>query len=315
MLHPYMMGGKVLGEAESNALKQNTARLSIASNSLLVVLKLVVGLYVGAVSLISEAVHSAVDLLAAIIAFYAVKKAAVPPDKQHAYGHGKIENLSSAIEALLIVFAAVWIIYESIHKLKNLTQPEYLEYGIIIMIISIAVNYVVSGRLMKVAKETHSQALEADGLHLRADIWTSAGVLVGLAAMKVTGWLWLDPVIAIVVAGIIFKAGYTMTIESTKELTDMRLPPEDEKMIVGIFENHAEVFGFHKLRTRRSGAYRMLDVHIVLAKEMPLNKVHDICDQLEQQLKSKLGMCDVVIHAEPLGHTPETRVLNKSKNK
>lgn len=304
-----------MGEAESNALKQNTARLSIASNSLLVILKLVVGLYVGAVSLISEAVHSAVDLLAAIIAFYAVKKAAVPPDKQHAYGHGKIENLSSAIEALLIVFAAVWIIYESIHKFNNLTQPEFLEYGIVIMVISIVINYVVSGRLMKVAKATHSQALEADGLHLRADIWTSVGVLLGLAAMKLTGWVWLDPFIAILVAGIIFKAGYTMTIESTKELTDMSLPAEDEKIIGDIFESHEAVIGFHKLRTRRSGAYRMLDVHIVLDKEMPLKKVHDICDQLEKQLKNTLGMCDVVIHAEPLGHTPETRMLNRSKNR
>ena len=299
-----------MSETESNALKQNTARLSIVSNTLLVVLKLIVGLYVGAVSLISEAAHSAVDLLAAIIAFYAVKKASVPPDKQHAYGHGKFENLSSAIEALLIVFAAVWIVYESIHKLNNLTAPESLEYGILIMIVSIVVNYIVSGRLMKVARETHSQALEADGLHLRADIWTSVGVLIGLAAIKITGWLWLDPVIAIFVAGIIFKAGYTMTIESTKELTDMSLPIEDEKIISDIFENHKDVIGFHKLRTRRSGAYRLLDVHIVLEKNMHLDKVHDICDQLENQLKNALGMCDVVIHAEPLGHMPEMRRIN-----
>lgn len=300
-------------EAESIALKKNTARLSIMSNSLLVALKLIVGLYVGAVSLISEAVHSAVDLLAAIIAFYAGKKAAVPPDKEHAYGHGKFENLSSAVEALLIVFAAVWIIYESIHKLNNLTPPEFLEYGILIMMVSIGINYFVSGRLMAVAKKTHSQALEADGLHLRADIWTSVGVLAGLGAIKATGWLWLDPIIAILVAGIIFKAGYTMTIESTRELTDMRLPAEDEHVIEDIFENHPDVLGFHKLRTRRSGAYRMLDVHIVLAREMPLNKVHDICDQLEKQLKDAMGMCDVVIHAEPLGHTPETRMLKKSR--
>lgn len=285
------------------------------SNTLLVVLKLVVGLYVGAVSLVSEAAHSAVDLLAACIAFYAVKKAVQPPDDEHAYGHGKFENLSSAIEALLIVFAAVWIVYESVHKFGNLTQPEYLEYGILVMIISIVVNYYVSGRLMRVAKQTHSQALEADGLHLRADIWTSIGVLIGLAAIWATGWLWLDPAIAIVVALIIFKAGYRMTIESARELTDMSLPEEDEAIIGDIFQRHARVLGFHKLRTRRSGAYRLLDVHIILDKNMHLYEVHEICDQLEGQIKSALGMCDVVIHAEPLGHHPETRLIRRLDNK
>lgn len=296
---------------ESNRLKQRTARLSIASNTMLVVLKLVVGLYVGAVSLVSEAAHSAVDLLAAVIAFYAVKKAVQPPDREHAYGHGKFENLSSAVEALLIVFAAVWIVYESVHKFNNLTEPEFLEYGIVVMVVSIVVNYIVSNKLVKVARATHSQALEADGLHLRADIWTSAGVLLGLAAIKVTGWLWLDPAIAILVAAIIFRAGYRMTIESARELTDMSLPPEDEQVIVDIFNSHEKVIGFHKLRTRRSGAYRMLDVHILMEKDMPLSEVHEICDQLEGTIKKAMGMCDVVIHPEPFGNHPQARLLRR----
>ena len=288
-----------MSEEESNALKQRTAWLSILSNTVLVILKLAVGLYAGTVSLISEAAHSAVDLVAALIAFYAVKKAVQPPDKEHAYGHGKFENLSSAVEALLIVVAAVWIIYESIQKFSHQMQPEFLEYGIVIMLVSILVNYYVSGRLMKVAKLTQSQALEADGLHLRADIWTSVGVLVGLAAIKLTGWVWLDPLIAIVVACIIFKAGYSMTIESARELTDMSLPPEDEETIEAIIRRHRLVIGFHQLRTRRSGAYRLIDMHILLDRNMHLSQVHDICDQLERQIKEAFGMCDVIIHAEP----------------
>ncbi len=287
-------------EQESNALKRRTAWISIVSNTTLVILKLIVGMYAGAVSLISEAAHSAIDLVAAIIAFYAVKKAVEPPDKEHAYGHGKFENLSSAVEAILIVFAAIWIVYEAVHKLTALTEPEYLEYGIIIMGISIVVNYFVSKRLMYVARLTHSQALEADGLHLQADIWTSVGVLIGLVAIKVTGWLWLDPVIAIIVATIIFKAGYDMTVASARELTDMSLPQEDEKILSDIFQAQVEIRGFHQLRTRRSGAYRMLDVHILLDRDMPLYKVHEICDQLENKIKESLGtMCDVTIHAEP----------------
>ena len=166
--------------------------------------------------------------------------------------------------------------------------------------ISIVVNYFVSKRLMYVARLTHSQALEADGLHLQADIWTSVGVLIGLVAIKVTGWLWLDPVIAIIVATIIFKAGYDMTVASARELTDMSLPQEDEKILSDIFQAQVEIRGFHQLRTRRSGAYRMLDVHILLDRDMPLYKVHEICDQLENKIKESLGtMCDVTIHAEP----------------
>lgn len=299
-------GGAFMGvEEKHNILKQRTAWLSIMSNTLLVIIKLIVGLVTGAVSLVSEAAHSGVDLIASVIAFYAVKTSVIPPDENHEYGHGKFENLSSAVEALLIVFAAIWIVYESVRKLSHLTEPEYLEYGIVIMLVSIVVNYLVSGRLMKVAKQTHSQALEADGLHLRADIWTSIGVLVGLIAIKITGWLWIDSAIAIVVAGIIFKTGYDMTIASAKELTDMSLPPEDEKIIEDIFNAHQDVIGFHQLRTRRSGAYRLLDVHIILDKNMHLDKVHDICDQLEHQLKEALGMCDVVIHAEPSDHHAE----------
>jgi len=286
-------------EKSLNELKKRTAWLSIGSNSALVVLKLFVGLYAGSVSLISEAMHSGVDLLAAMIAFFAVKKSVEPPDAEHAYGHGKFENLSGAIEALLIVFAAILIIYEAVEKFSTAQQPEYLEYGIAIMLVSIFVNYVVSKRLIAVARQTDSQALEADGLHLQADIWTSVGVLLGLAAIKLTGWAWLDPVIAILVASIIFKAGWDMTVASTKELTDVSLPAEDEAIIKYIINSHADIVNCHRLRTRRSGAYRILDVHVVMDGRLPLKKAHDVCDDIERQIREKLGMCDVMIHAEP----------------
>lgn len=297
-----LFGGFFVGEVErqNNQLKRQTAWLSILSNSTLVVLKLVVGFYVGAVSLISEAAHSAIDLVAAMIAFYAVKKAVEPPDEEHAYGHGKFENLSSAVESLLIVLAAIWIVYEAIEKLKYAQEPKYLAYGIAIMAVSILINYFVAARLMVVAKITQSQALEADGMHLRADIWTSVGVLVGLLAIEITGWMILDSVSAILVAGIIFKTGYEMTIASARELTDMSLPIEDEAIIMNIIHGHKDVIDFHKLRTRRSGSYRLLDVHVVMDKDMHLKQVHDVCDDLERQIKNALGMCDVIIHAEPL---------------
>jgi len=294
----------LLEYVDSN-LKERTARLSVISNFMLVLLKLAVGFFTGAVSLISEAAHSGVDLLASVIAFYAVRKADEPPDGNHAYGHGKFENLSGAIEAVLIVAAAVWIVYEAGNKINTAKVPEFLEYGIILMVISIGVNYWVSERLFKVAKETGSHALEADGLHLRADIWTSIGVLAGLVIIHFTGLAWLDPVIAIVVAGVVFKAGYGMSKKSLYELTDISLPDDEEQMIIDVITSHTEVISFHQLRTRRSGSWRLIDMHLILYKDMHLNKAHAVCDQIEAEIKEKLGPCDVVIHLEPCDYHEE----------
>ncbi|NMD99114.1 cation transporter [Selenomonas bovis] len=289
-------------------LKKRTAWLSIFSNTTLVILKLIVGLYVGAVSLISEALHSGTDLIAALIAFWAVHKSELPPDKEHDYGHGKYENLSAAVEALLIVGAAIGIVYEAVDKFHRAETPEFLEYGIAIMVIAIVINFIVSRRLIHVAKRTGSQALEADGLHLSADIWTSVGVLTGLVLMQLTGWAWLDPVIAIFVAGIIFRAGWRMIVESAAELTDASLAPEEEEAIGAIFDHVPEVKGWHCLRTRKSGSYKLLDVHILFDGNMHLSRVHAVCDEIEQAIRAQFGTFDVLIHAEPVdGHTQDTK--------
>jgi cation diffusion facilitator family transporter len=295
---PFWRSGAV---EQYNQLKQQTARLSVISNTLLVLLKLAVGFYGGAVSIISEAAHSGVDLVASLVAFYAVRKSGKPPDKHHAYGHGKIENLSGAIEAALILLAALWIVYEAVEKLTASKPPQFIEYGIAVMLVSIAVNWWVSARLLKVAKLTCSDALGADAVHLRTDIWSSAGVLIGLAVIKVTGVSWLDPVIAILVAMIVFRAGYQMTKESVYELTDVSLPKEEEAAIRQILKAHPEIIDFHQLRTRRSGFRRLIDVHVILFKDMHLDKAHAVCDESEAEIESVLSCCDVVIHLEPCG--------------
>ena len=257
-------------------LKKRTAWLSIFSNTTLVILKLMVGLYVGAVSLISEALHSGTDLIAALIAFWAVHKSELPPDKEHDYGHGKYENLSAAVEALLIVGAAIGIVYEAVDKFHRAETPEFLEYGIAIMVIAIVINFIVSRRLIRVA--------------------------------KLTGWAWLDPVIAIFVAGIIFRAGWRMIVESAAELTDASLAPEEEEAIGAIFDHVPEVRGWHCLRTRKSGSYKLLDVHILFDGNMHLSRVHAVCDEIEQAIRAQFGTFDVLIHAEPVdGHTQDTK--------
>lgn len=285
--------------AAHESLKKSTALLSVASNTLLVVLKLAVGIFTGAVSIISEAAHSGVDLLAALVAYMAVKESGKPPDVEHAYGHGKIENLSAAFEAFLIIAAAVWIVYEAVDKLAKAAAPEFLEYGIAVMLFSMAVNYGVSARLYKVAVLTESQALEADALHLRADVWTCGGVLVGLIIMKITGYYWLDPVIAIIVAGIILVAGYNMTKKNIYELTDVSLSEEEEEIIYGIANSHPQVISSHKLRTRRSGSNKIIDMHLILRKDMHLDEAHAVCDEIEANIKIHLHNCDITIHLEP----------------
>lgn len=286
-------------------LKQQVAYLSVISNSLLVIVKLLVGFLTGSVSVISEAAHSGVDLMAAVIAWFAVRKSGKPPDEAHAYGHGKIENISGAVEALLILGAAGWIVYASVGKLFTTGRLEHLNYGMGVMGLSILVNFVVSRRLFAVAKLTESHALEADAIHLSADIWTSVGVLVGLAAVQITGLVWLDPLIAIAVSGVIFKAGYDMTKKSIYELMDMSLPKEEEEQIIRIIEGHPAVINCHELRTRRSGSTRMIDVHIILNKDMHLDKAHTVCDELEAAICALFGICDVVIHLEPCGYHEE----------
>ncbi|MCX7779411.1 MAG: cation diffusion facilitator family transporter [Negativicutes bacterium] len=286
-------------------LKQRAAALSVLASSMLVIAKLAVGALTGSVSIISEAAHSGVDLMAAIIAWVAVRRSAKPPDQSHAYGHGKIENISGAVEALLIIGAALWIIYEAVEKLLRGGELQHLDYGIAVMCLSVAVNYFVSRRLIQVATLTGSHALEADALHLRTDMWTSLGVIGGLAAVKLTGLVWLDPAIAIAVSFLIFKAGFEMTRKSVYELMDVSLPPEEEDLIIEIILSHPAVINCHDLRTRRSGSLRMIDVHLILHKDMHLDKAHAICDAIEKSLCERLGHCDVVIHLEPCGYHEE----------
>ncbi|MBQ1249715.1 MAG: cation transporter, partial [Selenomonadales bacterium] len=185
----------------------------------------------------------------------------------------------------------------------------YLSYGIWVMGISIIVNLFVSERLMRVARKTDSQALEADALHLRADVWTSGGVLVGLVLMEITGMAWIDPAMAIIVAFIIFRAGYKMTVKSANDLTDHALPPEEEAVIIGILDSHEAVQEYHYLRTRKSGNYRFIDVHIVMDKNMTLEKAHRVSEQIEDLVKAKLSPVSIIIHMEPTGEekTPRKR--------
>ncbi len=280
-------------------LKRRTACLSVLSNTLLVIGKLSIGILTGTVSLISEAIHSGVDLLAAAIACLAVRKSCLPPDQDHDYGHGKVENVSAAFESLLIIVAALSILYEAAGKFFHPQVPESLNLAIVIMLASSLINAIVSARLYYVGEKTGSEALKADGMHLRADVWTSAAVMAGIFLMKVTGWAILDPLIACLVALGILRVGYKMCRRSYDDLTDASLSDDEESKIGHIIMETPGVKGYHHLRTRISGSETIMDFHLELDRTLPLSQAHAISDKVESALQKKYGPCDPMIHLDP----------------
>ena len=243
--------------------KVSIARLSLLSNTCLIIMKLVAGIISGSVSIISEAIHSSMDLIAAVIAFFSVRVSDNPPDSRHPYGHGKIENISGVIEALLIFIAAIWIVVEAVKRLMG--EPIKLDsigIGSLVMIISAAVNIFVSRKLYKVARATKSIALEADALHLKTDVFTSLGVAAGLGLIMITGINWLDPVVAILVAVFIVREAYKLLKRAYTPLLDEAWEDNDINDLK-VELNKLNV-NFHELRTRAAGNYKFLDLHIFL---------------------------------------------------
>ncbi|MFH1226684.1 MAG: cation diffusion facilitator family transporter [Planctomycetota bacterium] len=279
--------------------KQTAALISIFSNAGLILFKVIAGIMMGSVSVISEAIHSGIDLMASLIAFFSIKKAAVPADDDHAFGHGKFENISGAFEATLIFLAAGLIIYEAIPKLTRGAEIKSLEAGIGVMFISALVNIFVSRLLFRVAKKTDSIALEADAWHLSTDVFTSIGVMVGLVAIRITHLNILDPIIAILVALMIIKASIDLTRKAIHDLVDKSLPEDEIKIIVDALCSYPEVTSYHKLRTRKSGPRREIDIHLQVLKDMPLIEAHNLCHRVETNIKNLLTNAYVTIHIEP----------------
>ena len=299
-------------------IKSKAAILSVCSNTLLVIGKFIIGILIGSVSIISEAIHSCTDLLAAVIAYFAVKTSSAPPDKGHPYGHGRIENISSAIEATLIILASGWIIWESIQKILHPGPIHNLWLGVLIMFISSLINLLVSRHLFKIASVTQSPALKGDAWHLMTDVWTSAGVMLGLLIVWIGNLLFpqvnlhlIDPFIGIIVALFILKTGISLIIQSFNELMDPSLPKEEEKIILEhIFHFSPIIRGFHKFRTRSVGAYRFIDFHLKVDRNMPIYKAHELNHQIQNDIEKHLKNCSVTIHFEPCDECSESCLQN-----
>jgi len=280
--------------------KTGVARLSVISNSFLILLKVFAGILSGSVSIISEAIHSSMDLLASIIAFFAVKIADTPSDEKHNYGHGKIENVSGVVEGLLILVAAIWIIIEAVRKMIDIQPIESIGIGSMVMLISAIVNTIVSRRLYKTARETHSVALEADALHLKTDVITSLGVAVGLLLMMITKLHWLDPVIALIVALLIIRESFELLKRAFFPLLDVAWDQDELDTLQQIFTDMK--VNHHDVKTRRAGNYRFIDFHIEMSPEISFEEVHDFCSLIETEIKQTFENVQITIHAEPLNH-------------
>ncbi|HHV74971.1 MAG TPA: cation transporter [Thermoanaerobacterium sp.] len=281
--------------------KQNSALLSVISNSALIVIKLLAGILMHSVSVISEAIHSSIDLIASLIAFLSIRVAVKPADEDHPFGHSKYENISGFVEAILIFFAAILIIYEAVRRIVTGTYVENLGTGIIVMLFASFVNAVVSYFLFNVAKKEDSIALKADAMHLLTDVFTSLGVTIGLVIIKITKLGILDPIIAIFVAMLIIKSSIGLTREALKDLTDTSLPEKEVKEIENIIKSNFEITSFHKLRTRKSGFRREIDVHLRVDKDYNIVEAHELSHKVSRQIVDKFPDSHVIIHIEPEG--------------
>ena len=282
--------------------KSRTVLFSISSNALLLAVKLAAGVLTGSVSVLSEAVHSASDLVASIVAFVAVRRSVSPPDESHNYGHGRFENLASVLEGVVLVGVGGWVVFRAVDNILNGAKLELLSLGIGVMALSAIVNLVVSWWLLRVARETDSRALEAEGYNLRTDVWGAAGVALGLAAALVTGWTVLDPIIAASIGLAILWTALRLISGSTRVLLDESLPAGEleliERVIEGEIRSDPSIRGFHKLRARKSGSQRHIDFHLQLRAETTLGEAHKISDGLEERIRRNLPNSDVLIHLE-----------------
>lgn len=278
------------------------ALLSIASNTTLIILKVIAGILSGSVSIISEAIHSLMDLLASFIALFSVRMSSKPADKEHPYGHGKIENISGIAEGILIFIAAGLIIKEAISKIASPTPIEQTWVAIAVMLTAAVVNLLVSRKLYKVSKEEDSMALEADALHLKTDVYTASGVAVGLILIKITGLNILDSIVAIFIALLIIKEAWELCKKGFDFLLDTKLSDAEEARVIEIIESHQGEFrGYHKLKTRKSGNKRHIDFHITLDPDMTVKEAHDIIGHLKKDMCDEFSNTRVSVHVDPYG--------------
>ena len=285
----------------SSAPLKRYAWLSILTAVATILLKAVAWQLTDSVGLLSDALESVVNLAGAMMALAMISLAAQPPDEDHAYGHGKAEYFSAGFEGLLILVAAMAIGATAIMRLFDPRPLEQVSIGLAVSCAASLLNLVTALILRAAGRRYRSLTLEADAHHLLTDVWTSVGVIVGLAAVSLTGWLWLDPVIALLVAGNILHIAWKLLYSSAQGLMDRALPDADTLLLQGVFDQYrAQGIEFHALRTRESGARRFIDVHVLVPGHWSVQHAHEVVEKIEADIRQALPQSTILTHLEPL---------------
>ncbi|HAY27622.1 MAG TPA: cation diffusion facilitator family transporter [Candidatus Accumulibacter phosphatis] len=285
----------------SRASLTRYAWLSIAAATLTIALKGVAWWLTGSVGLLSDAIESFVNLAGALMALWMLTLAALPADDEYAYGYSKAEYFSSAFEAFLILLAAISIAYTALVRLLDPRPIEQPGIGLMISLLASAINLATARILLRVGREHDSITLEADAQHLMTDVWTSAGVIAGVALVWLSGWLWLDPAIALVVAANILWTAFDLLRRSLSGLLDASLPPQKLAQIESLLAIHrAQGLGFHALRTRQAGSRCFVNLHVLVPGGWTVQQGHDWVERLEEEIRQLLPQAHVTTHLEPL---------------
>jgi cation diffusion facilitator family transporter len=280
--------------------KLRAARFSVATSLSILIFKLGAGVVTGSVGVLSEAAHSGMDLLAALVTYFSLRAAQAPPDERHRFGHGKFENLAAVIEASFILLVAALILVESLRRLFSPRAIAYLDAGIAVMALSAVANFFLSRYLIRLARQTGSAALLADGLHLLTDVYSSAGVFAGLVLIRLTKITLFDPLIGIVVTGLLFRTAYFLLRDSLQSFLDVRLPEEEEAAIREVLEGFkGEYVSYHNLRSRRAGAERHVDLHLVLPYDATVAEGNALVRRITRAINERLPRTYVLISTDP----------------
>ena len=290
--------------------KRNAALLSVALTGSSVAVKGAVAVATGSSAILAETAHSFSDLLAALIALAAVRAADRPPDPKHPFGHQKLEHVSAVIEGLILIVVALFVVIQSARSFGEPVENSAL--GIVVMGLSAGASFFVARRVSRVAKSSHSAALEADSAHIAADVWSSAGTAAALIVIAITGWVEVDSIFGIAISAWVAVTGGRLVLNGVRVLVDETVSQDDLDTIRDTLESTkpAGVISYHRLRARRSGAVRHVDVHVVVNPQMTVAEAHVITDRIEASLEERLPSADVVVHVEPAGSEPEPDALD-----
>lgn len=283
----------------SMSTKTGAAKLAMAVILGLIVLKVVVSVISNSISIAAQAADSILDVFSTGITLLALRMSVVPADAQHPFGHGKAEGLSALLQAVLVLGAGGFIVYSAIQRLINSTaiQPDE---GIAVMLVSIGASVFLSRHLRRVAKATDSTAIDASARNISADVYSAAGVLLGLLLVRATGLVVLDPVIALVMSGFVLKAGGGVAVRAIRELLDSALPQEEQETLRRTLREHSsQLVGFHAIRSRRSGERRFVDLHLVMPRYYSVERAHAVVDHLERSISERIANANVLIHTDP----------------